>query len=173
MIGWRVFWWADTVAALLVLLSGNFLLGERRTKAGDYSSESFFGQFISSVTLFHYFILSSLYQSVWTNKKTRGQALRCKATQSLPFGYCAKRIHELISPCWDAFWIYRHVRPHPQISVCRWKTDGIWSKFPTRIFSLVEPVAITSPHAHVIVVWLYLGWIPSFIPVTSFRKPMQ
>ena len=170
MIGWRVFWWADTVAALLVLLAGNFLLGERRTKAGDYSSESFFGQFISSVTLFHYFILSSLYQSVWTNKKTRGQALRCKATQSLPL-WLLRKTHT-----WTYFAMLRRflnlsTRPPASTNFCLPVKNG-WhfEQISTRISPLVDFVLITSPHAQLMVHSLYSGWSPSFIFYTSSHR---
>ena len=35
---------------------------------------------------------------------------------------------------------------------------------------LVEPVSITAPHAHLIVVCSYLGWIPSFMSFTSLIR---
>ena len=34
----------------------------------------------------------------------------------------------------------------------------------------VEPVSITAPHAHLIVVCSYLGWIPSFMSFTSLIR---
>ena len=63
-------------------------------------------------------------------------------------------------------------RPPVSTSFCLPVKNG-WQfeHISTWIFSFVEPVAITLPHAQVIVVCLYSGCIPSFISAfSSFRS---
>lgn len=169
MIGWRVFWWADTVAALLVLLSGNFLLGERRTKPEITVANRFL------TSLFHlllFFITSSylLYINPYGRQKTRGQALRCKATQSLPL-WLLRKTHT-----WTYFAMLRRflnlsTRPPASTNFCLPVKNG-WhfEQISTRISPLVDFVLITSPHAQLMVHSLYSGWSPSFIFYTSSHR---
>ena len=62
----------------------------------------------------------------------------------------------------------RSTRPPVSTSFCFPVKNG-WhlEQISTEIFSLVEAVSYAAPHAHLMVVFSYLGWIPSFTHITS------